>query len=324
MSRKEDLLVKALVTEASSVEFVIIGPTAGRDRVLARSANAGLDLIGRSTVIRSFDSEEVRSDGVWASRPLNVVESNPIPDSQPELDKRKSKMILVWSGVCARESRSTIEEAFRLHAVEIRKAIDEGNLEQFEWNVAPVVLECSVAKSKQERTQKALVTEASSVEFVIIGPTAGRDRVLARSANAGLDLIGRSTVIRSFDSEEVRSDGVWASRPLNVVESNPIPDSQPELDKRKSKMILVWSGVCARESRSTIEEAFRLHAVEIRKAIDEGNLEQFEWNVAPVVLECSVAKSKQERTQKIKRLMFGAYFALLFMATLGFMMSQLP
>ena len=146
----EDAPYKSTTLMNSPIEFVLIGPLRGRDRVLLRSDGAGLDLIGFGT--SGHRSDELQSPtGVFSivfdrtKRWLNIVESGAVHDIDRVTDDRKSHLRFVWVGACSESRRKTIEHELSRCGLDLSKAIREGDLTGIEMSVAPLVLHASLA-----------------------------------------------------------------------------------------------------------------------------------------------------------------------------------
>ena|SRR5579864_8382288 len=145
----------------------------------------------------------------------------------------------------------------------------------------------------------------SPVEFVIVGPVEGRDRILVKSAAAGLDLVGLAAEDDTSDGDRVasRSDILAiffpSARKLNVIRSFPFPDFVPNFDGRSSRLSFAWKGFATRSGVKRIEESFKLRMSDLHRAIKDQNRPDLEWAIAPIILKCSYANEGMLRFRRV-------------------------
>ena len=160
-----------------------------------------------------------------------------------------------------------------------------------------------------------MVVENSPVEFFVIGSIGGRDRVVASSENAKLDLLGlavrdttpllgvlnavRSSVSPGGVSSMISGAIFGSTRKLNVVHSKPVSDLDVNLDPRLSSMRFAWVGDCSMELKGRIEDSFSSLVVDIRNAVIERDRSKLEWSVAPLVLDCDEYRIRVVRLRRI-------------------------
>ncbi|EGW22672.1 hypothetical protein [Methylobacter tundripaludum] len=150
----------------------------------------------------------------------------------------------------------------------------------------------------QSQFTHMIIIENSPIEFLIVGPHDGRDKVIVRSANAGLDLLGlavesSSSSAKSDMPSSTISSLIGSSRQLNVVNSYPVDDLKPRSDARKSKMKFAWVGDCGSIRREQIQQSFERSLSDLRNALNDTNETLVEWSIAPVVFQCSMAKEQR-------------------------------
>jgi hypothetical protein len=163
----------------------------------------------------------------------------------------------------------------------------------------------------------------SPIEFVLIGPWEGRDMVLARSDNAGLDLLGFA--VQKGIAQEPRAysgSSLGPYRYLNVVESYPVDSMQASSEKRKASYRLVWEGYCSPMSRERINESFDTHVADIQSAIKSKSLEQIEWSVAPVVYLCTRAAMRRRARRRLMLFSFLAYALILLLVLIFWLVTH--
>lgn len=154
-------------------------------------------------------------------------------------------------------------------------------------------------------------------EFVLIGPVGERDKILARSESAGMDLIGyamdkddsdeRSSATQPFDFF------LGQSRSLHRVSSWPVQNAEPDEDRRKSSYRFAWVGKCSSRDLRAIEKSFNANVFDISKAISDDDDEQLELSLAPMLLRCSRANDRLRRRERLMGLFMGAYIVIIFL-----------
>jgi len=152
-----------IIIENSTVEFIIVGSHDGRDKVVVKSANAGLDLIGvaaesRKEPFYSATSSLMLSLFGSAPRHLNLVTSYPVDDFDLRSDTRQSTMKFAWVGDCSGIREESIGEAFKQSVPDLRQAIQDSNLADLEWSISPVILRCVAATQRRMRLRRFFYT----------------------------------------------------------------------------------------------------------------------------------------------------------------------
>ena len=157
-------------------EFVLTGPVKGRDRILVRSDNAGLDLIGRA-VQEGLYSEHDGIPGIASvmfgkTRQLNVISSYPLPDKYPELDSRESSLRFAWQGYASKLGIKIIEKSLNATLPELYRAIQENDIQNIELALSPVIYRCTEANDKRLRSRRfmwvTLAIYAAAALFAIV------------------------------------------------------------------------------------------------------------------------------------------------------------
>src|SRR5262245_30141314 len=147
----------------------------------------------------------------------------------------------------------------------------------------------------------------SPVEFAIVGPAGGRDRVLVRSENVGLDLIGLVAqgpeARKDSSADDVLSLLIGDARQLNFVTSYPSRDINPELDSRRSVYSFAWKGYASKLGVEKIERVLNLHLPDIERAIKEGDFREIQWAIGPLIYHST---QENERRLRRRRLLFAA------------------
>jgi hypothetical protein len=161
---------KGPVLLRSPIEFAVVGPSGGRDKVLLRSAKAGLDLIGLAADgARSKDwpSPDILSLIFGEAKQLNIVFSFPVADTNPQKDKRRSALMFVWRGFASKFSIERVREKLNLQLPELDAAISSRNKSEIEWALAPIIYQCMQANERRLRVRRLLL--ASTGIYISIG-----------------------------------------------------------------------------------------------------------------------------------------------------------
>lgn len=167
----------------------------------------------------------------------------------------------------------------------------------------------------EENNTIPVVLTNSSVEFVIVGPVKGQDRILLSSENANLDLKGLAAD-PDADTLEISSLNRFYSnllskpyRQLNVIESNPTHDLEGNYDNRKSSFRFAWVGYCSKYQKDKILKAFNRSLFELTEAINHGSKSDIEFTVSPMILECSLSHQSRNNLRDKMRLVIYGYLA---------------
>jgi len=160
----------------SPIEFVLVGPLRGRDKVLLSSDNAGLDLkglaVGRDVDEGSLHDQSSAFSFFFApSRQLNVLESYPIEDLDPSEDDRKSSFRFAWAGYCSSLRREKICSQLNRTIPDLRSALRDGESSDIELMVSPLILSCSVAHQRRLRSRRFML--ATLVIYCVVGLSVG-------------------------------------------------------------------------------------------------------------------------------------------------------
>ena len=163
---------KSNIITNSPVEFVLVGPLRGRDRVLLSSDNAGLDIKGLAAT-RDADADVLQNQSstfsfFWGSaRQFNVLESYTTHDIDSDYDKRKSSFRFAWVGYCSPDRRGRIQDLLNWAIPDIRNAILEDEEADVELTISPVILNCSLAHQRRLRSRRFLF--AALVIYALVG-----------------------------------------------------------------------------------------------------------------------------------------------------------
>ena len=161
-------------------------------------------------------------------------------------------------------------------------------------------------------TRIPVVVRHSPIEFVVSGPFGGRDRVLVRTENAGLDLVALSAQIQELGGRRRRQSDLFfgllgAGRQVQAVSSMPIPDFVPEVDSRRSRLSFAWAGLSSHMGMERVKEALNAGLPDIHAALNSGGADEIEYAVAPIVLTCSEMHEGRLRSARFMRIILVAY-----------------
>ena len=159
------------------------------------------------------------------------------------------------------------------------------------------------------------VLDNSPIEFVVFGPRGGRDEILLRSSNAGLDIIGLAAekgMNREYVpfSASIISLFFGAGRQMNIIESHKTDDLDPESDDRVSAFQFAWVGLCSPVRRERIEHALNKSLADLRSALRKDDRSQIEMAIAPIVLACSRAHERRQRSRRFMWMTLVIYAAI--------------
>ncbi|MBC3911397.1 hypothetical protein [Undibacterium umbellatum] len=161
----------------------------------------------------------------------------------------------------------------------------------------------------------AVIIKNSPIDFVLTGPFGGRDRVMIRTENAGIDLIASCSqsvdrVQKRFTSDPILAVFGGRKRQLNVVSSMPVPDIRRDVDERESRLNFAWVGLASTMQIEKINYLFIQNTPDIFYAIKGRDEEDVEFNIAPIVLACSEMNEIRRRNGRMLRVLTGFYAVL--------------
>jgi hypothetical protein len=158
----------------SPIEFALIGPSKGRDKLLIKSRNAGMDLVGLARVAMDTDDKEPESESIlnllFNINSVKFVRSIPVSDARPEFDSRKSEYIFAWKGFASSNGVNRVRKALNLNAQELRAAIASSDSEHAEWSIASLIYLCAAANDYRLRFRRVIVASLISyVALILLG-----------------------------------------------------------------------------------------------------------------------------------------------------------
>jgi hypothetical protein len=151
----------------------VSGPLGGRDRVLIRSENAGLDIVALSSQSLESERRATNLDPFVAffggrNRQLNVVSSMSVPDFRRDSDNRKSSLNFAWVGLASQLRTDLIRNTFNRSLPDIFHALHSGTIEDVEFSIAPVILVCSEAHERRRQIHRARIGILSIYSVIVI------------------------------------------------------------------------------------------------------------------------------------------------------------
>jgi hypothetical protein len=159
-----------------------------------------------------------------------------------------------------------------------------------------------MAIDSTDKARRLPIVLKSPIEFAITGPFRGRDRVLVRSENATLDLIGLASQVTGSHARPA-SDPLTLffddNGQLNVISSFPLPDIDLRSDSRSSKLSFAWRGYVSRARVGMLEKVFNLCVSDITFAISTDDDAEVEWTVGPLIYQCVRERERRFRLRRV-------------------------
>ncbi|MGY3687542.1 hypothetical protein ACXAAV_12770 [Vibrio coralliilyticus] len=162
---KTPLNPSSLIIKNSTIEFVIVGPFQGKDRILVCSENAGLDLKG-AALDPTLDVKRLTDFNLLGKRKLNVIGSRNYDDLNPSYDSRHSSYRFAWVGESSTAGMVKIQKALDVALSFISKSIERSfwdNESSFDENdivmaLSPLIIECLAAHRGRRRNRLFVLT----------------------------------------------------------------------------------------------------------------------------------------------------------------------
>lgn len=172
---------------------------------------------------------------------------------------------------------------------------------------------------------RAVVIKNSPVEFAVSGPMRGRDRILVRSENAGLDLIGKAMHFDGYKDDvkpsTVLSQVLGAPTRLNSVVGGYVSDVGSDIDDRNSRVTFTWRGHATSRSAAEVHKAFFIFYKEIYAAYYYGDEDDVELQISPLIYQCSLANERFAHSRRMMKLLLGGYALIGLGATLWYALN---
>ena len=162
----------------------------------------------------------------------------------------------------------------------------------------------------------------SPVEFILIGPIYDNLKVLVKSKNAGIDLIGFSQDENS--NEYVNGSSLFLtslvpqkvySREAEQLHHDNFINGNFTEHYRDSTYKFIWRGVKNNRFNNIIEKTFDMRLYDIVSAIRKEDLDNLEWHLAGIISLCnnSIVERQRRRNQMI---FIGIGYSLIIVITL--------
>jgi hypothetical protein len=155
----------------------------------------------------------------------------------------------------------------------------------------------------------------SPVEFLIVGAAGPHDRILVRSENCQLDLIGFSQ-LREDPKEHLKQHpssifGLLSpERPMQSIETHPFDRGMRSGDYRESLYRFSWVGYSTSADRDHIRHLFERQAKDLDDAIEESDIGRVEWSIAPVIHRCSTADLRRRSSRRVALAFLASYLLI--------------
>jgi hypothetical protein len=164
-----------------------------------------------------------------------------------------------------------------------------------------------------EKGEYYLIATDCPIEFVILGPKGRREGILIKSDDMKPDVLGFAISERGARSTyrpELHGPvylmsamlGGRVERSLHVVTSMVFPHSSE--DERSGLLRLAWRGRATASGAEFVEQVLELNAMELERAVGEGDRERIELCLAPILLKIMEANGQYEARRAFSR----AYF----------------
>jgi hypothetical protein len=150
-----------LVLPPAPIEFVLVGPVGGRDRILAKSKDAGLDLLALAMEPALQEGESSSVDFaffIFGGTQTNVISSSPASDIDQAADRRDSRFNFAWKGLTTPLGKQRLEKVLNSRIQELRIALKDEDLSAFEMALAPLMYGCTREHRRRNRRRLLLIS----------------------------------------------------------------------------------------------------------------------------------------------------------------------
>lgn len=169
---------RSLMLASAGLPFVIIGPTSPHRKVLIRSPNATLDLIGLDGLGEFHrDRQSIVSEvffllpGMGSSMiGRNIVDSEPTITASP-YDDRRSNLSFAWRGLANGREIEEVRHMFKIRTVDIYEAYRRNDVDELEVLLSPIILKCEIYDERRRRQKRAMnyATALVFVSYAVVG-----------------------------------------------------------------------------------------------------------------------------------------------------------
>lgn len=147
---------RGFIIDNSSVEFALIGPKGKHRGVLVRSSDVGLDLIGFAELSSKESRREWGKFSVlnWfslGSRYYHTKSHYFSNIDEDQYDNRSSDYDLIWRGFASSGDVKRISDEISRRAADLHGAIKNREIDEIEWQIAPLIALCQRATTRLRR-----------------------------------------------------------------------------------------------------------------------------------------------------------------------------
>jgi len=187
----------------------------------------------------------------------------------------------------------------------------------------------------ERRFNDGVILVDSPVEFIVIGPIKDQLKVLIKSKNAGIDLVGFSQEEKNdlyyknaffMNSLFMNSlvPQVVTSKNFNQIRYT-IVDVTQEIDQKEFRPSLykfVWRGSRNEKFNREINYHFDSKLPDIINSIETEDLERLEWTLATIISLCNIS-IVNSKTNKNLILFSAVLYSIIILATLYYYINTL-
>ncbi|BAY46254.1 hypothetical protein SAMD00079811_38620 [Scytonema sp. HK-05] len=166
---------KSLIINNSPIEFAVIGPKGKPNGILVRSDNLKIDVIGlaalgseNSNSYSNSSRDLLFGNLFFCPRKIWSVASVPLDQIDRNWDERKSEYRFYWVGLCSRLDKESVRKTFNRQITDLFFGIEQNDIEQVEWSIAPVVLVCSEIHIRLVKRQLRFITLLIMYAFIVV------------------------------------------------------------------------------------------------------------------------------------------------------------
>lgn len=152
-----------------------------------------------------------------------------------------------------------------------------------------------------------IVLAHSPISFALMGPGHNHRRVLVRSSDSNMDLVGLDSIPRvhrqTFFDFLLRNasdlDPLFVrSRPRHPIENSAYAGES----SRFTHLSFAWRGLASNEDLRDITMLFDNINIDLSENILERSIKTTEWQLAPLILMCELTTKRRLRRRKSARL----------------------
>lgn len=173
------------------------------------------------------------------------------------------------------------------------------------------------------------IFDNSPIEFILVGPFEGRDKILAQSKSPGLDLFGILNH-RSMSTSKTYNDrslfGIFSKkvRNLNFVQSKKEFDLHQHIDDRYSRYWFIWVGGASSSEKKQLEYNFSDSIPSISFALQEDDRASLSMLIGGLVLQCTEFDKKLQRRKDSLTIILFIYILVIIVVTVLIVNGTFP